>query len=297
MAVFTLPPEMIGFYKKNIEFISEHAVDPDKRRYVDEEEAVRHYIDIDHYTANNKSPFEIVPQKWSDAVKKITEDTLQTYGILPWHIQTTLIRLTEAFKEKNKDKILRLSADIGHYIGDAHVPLHTTENYNGQMTDQKGIHGFWESRLPELKSEEYNFFVGKATYIKNSTYDVWEIIETSFAAKDSVLSLEKKISTQFSKDKKYAYEDRSGKLVKVYSEEYSTTYHKILNGMVERRMTQSIIKVGSYWYTAWVNAGQPKLDELISKELVNRKKQQNTLSNKEYNNKEIRGRRHDNLIE
>ncbi len=31
MAVFTLPPGLIPFYKKNLEFITEHAVDPDKR--------------------------------------------------------------------------------------------------------------------------------------------------------------------------------------------------------------------------------------------------------------------------
>ena len=49
-----------------------------------------------------------------------------------------------------------------YYVGDAHVPLHTTENYNGKMTGQKGIHGFWESRLPEINADNYNFFVLKA---------------------------------------------------------------------------------------------------------------------------------------
>ena len=39
MAVFTLPPEMIGFFKKHIEFVSEHSVDPDKRRYANKVEA------------------------------------------------------------------------------------------------------------------------------------------------------------------------------------------------------------------------------------------------------------------
>ena len=32
MAVFTLPPEMVTFYKQHIEFVTNHAVDPDKRR-------------------------------------------------------------------------------------------------------------------------------------------------------------------------------------------------------------------------------------------------------------------------
>ena len=79
-----------------------------------------------------------------------------------------LYRLTDAFKEKNQAKILKYSAEIGHYIADAHVPLHASSNHNGQLTDQKGIHGFWESRIPELLADkEWDFFIGKAEYIKN----------------------------------------------------------------------------------------------------------------------------------
>ncbi|MFI5204022.1 MAG: hypothetical protein ACHQF2_05950 [Flavobacteriales bacterium] len=124
MAVFTLPEGMIGFYKHHIDFISEHAVDPDKRRYAVEGEAPRHYIDIDHYTKKGEDPFKIVPRSWKEAIEKYTEDTLQAYGIVPWHINVMYYRLVDAFKEENIDKILHLSADIGHYIGDAHVPPH-----------------------------------------------------------------------------------------------------------------------------------------------------------------------------
>src|SRR3569832_161864 len=58
-AVFLLPPEMMVLYKPNIEFITEHAVDPDKRRYAVAEEGPRHYIDIDHY---GKYPFDSLPR-------------------------------------------------------------------------------------------------------------------------------------------------------------------------------------------------------------------------------------------
>lgn len=139
LAVFTLPPEMITFYKKHIDYLSEHAVDADKRRHAVKDEACRHYIDIDHY---GKSPFDSVPKYWKDAVKKYSEDTLKEYGIVPWHIETMMYRLTQAFKDENVDRILYLSANIGHYIADAHVPLHTTKNYNGHLTNQKGIHAF-----------------------------------------------------------------------------------------------------------------------------------------------------------
>jgi hypothetical protein len=116
---FLLPPEMITFYKNNIDFITEHAVDPDKRRYASPDEAPRHYIDLDHYCT---LPCNEVPMRWDSAVAKFSEDTLKAYGIVPWHLQFMMYRLTNAFRERDKMKILRLSADIGHYIGDANVP-------------------------------------------------------------------------------------------------------------------------------------------------------------------------------
>ncbi|MDX1652102.1 MAG: zinc dependent phospholipase C family protein [Brumimicrobium sp.] len=265
IAVFTLPPEMFGFYKEHIEYITEHAVDPDKRRYAVEGEAPRHYIDIDHYVPEGENPFLAMPRKWEEAVEKYSEDTLQTYGIVPWYIPVMKQKLTWAFKEKNVDLILKYSADLGHYIGDAHVPLHTTENYNGKMTNQRGIHGFWESRLPEINADQYNFFVGKAKYEPNVLDFAWDAVEQSHYALDSVFRFEKELTEEFPPDKKYSFEQRGATTVRVYSYEFSQAYHEKLNGMVERRMRQSIIAVGSIWYTAWVDAGQPDLNELVSK--------------------------------
>jgi len=144
-AVFLLPPEMMLLYKPNIGFLSEHAVDPDKRRYALPEEGARHFIDIDHYGVY---PYIGLPRKWKDAVEKFGEDSLKQHGIVPWQVQNMLYRLTDAFKEKNYSLIMKCSAEIGHYISDAHVPLHASSNHNGQLTNQKGIHGFWESRVP-----------------------------------------------------------------------------------------------------------------------------------------------------
>ncbi len=265
IAVFTLPPEMFGFYKEHIEFVTEHAVDPDKRRYAVEGEAQCHYIDLDHYYKPGENPFQIMPRKWKDAVTKFTEDTLQTYGIVPWHISVMKSKLQRAFETKNVDLILKYSADIGHYIADAHVPLHTTENYNGQLTGQKGIHGLWESRLVEINAENYDYFVGKATYVKSVLDYTWEAVEASHNALDSVLRMEKEITRTFPSDRKYAYEQRGNTTVQVYSKEFCSAYHAQLNGMVERRLRAAVIAVGSIWYTAWVDAGQPDLRSLQNK--------------------------------
>lgn len=264
MAVLTLPEDMIGFYKKHIDYITEHAVDPDKRRYAVADEGGRHYIDIDHYGPN---AFEEVPKRWKDAVKKFSEDTLKAYGIVPWHIEKMMYRLTEAFKKENLDLILHYSADLGHYVGDAHVPLHTTENYNGQQTNQYGIHGFWESRIPEIKAEDYDYFVGKAYFLENPLDFAWATVATSHYAVDSVLGFEAKLNSEFPADRKYSFENRGRTMTKVYSNEYTEKYNTMLNGMVERRMRQAILAVGCAWYTAWLNAGSPNLSRLESKEV------------------------------
>lgn len=260
-AVFLLPPEMVVLYKPNIDFISEHAIDPDKRRYGVPDEGPRHYIDIDHY---GSYPFDSLPRKWKDAVDKFGEDSVKTYGIVPWHVQTMLFRLTDAFKEKNFSKIMKYSAEIGHYIGDAHVPLHANSNHNGQFTNQKGIHGFWESRVPELLAEkEFNFFIGKAEYIKNPGEYIWDRVLESAKASDSVLLFEKQLTKEFGDDKKYSFEDRNGSVIKQYSTGFTIAFNKKLDGMIERRMRQAIFSTASFWYTAWVNAGQPDLKNLI----------------------------------
>lgn len=259
MAVFTLPPEMIGFYKKNIEFVTEHAVDPDKRRYGNPEEAPRHYLDMDHYSKNE---MDSMPIYWKDAIDKFTEDTLKAYGIVPWQVYKELGMLTNAFKKHDIEKILHYSADLGHYVADAHVPLHTTENYNGQMTNQIGIHGFWESRIPELDGDGYDYFVGRAEYITNPQKYIWKVVRESHSAVDSVLKFEAELNAKFSQDRKYAMEQRGTATVRVYSQEYTIAYNKMLNGMVERRMRASIIAVGSFWFTAWIDAGKPNLDSL-----------------------------------
>lgn len=264
LAVFTLPPEMLVLYKRHIEYLTEHAVDPDMRRYAVDGEAARHYIDVDHW---GEFPFDNLPRNWNDAVAKFSEDSLQAYGILPYQLPWRLFSLKEAFEQQDLPRILKLSADLGHYLGDAHVPLHTTENYNGQLTGQRGIHGFWESRLPELFASDYDFFVGRAYLIEDLSAESWDMVLSSHILLDSVLGLEKELTQTMGADKKYGYESRNNVVVRTYSREFSAAYHTRLNGMVERRMRQAIRSVGSWWYTAWKLAGSPDLGKLVGQNL------------------------------
>ncbi|WP_246255325.1 zinc dependent phospholipase C family protein [Cyclobacterium plantarum] len=256
-AVFSLPPELMVCFKPHIRFISEKAVNPDRRRYAVKREAEKHFIDLDVY---GDSALVLLPIFWSDAVKQFGEDSLRMSGIAPWSTYQTFLQLTRAFERKDLQAILRLAADLGHYIGDIHVPLHTTKNYNGQFTGQYGIHGFWESRLPELFAADYNFFVGKAEYIPNPQILIWETVGQSHAALDSVLAFEARLTARFPEDKKYSFEERGGINTRVYSKAFSQAYHQLLAGQVERQMQHTIKMIADFWYTAWILAGQPDLE-------------------------------------
>ncbi|OAV45424.1 zinc dependent phospholipase C family protein [Lewinella sp. 4G2] len=350
LAVFTLDQDMMPFFRANLDWVTDHAVDPDKRRYASKYEAVRHYIDLDHWGESETFPH--VPRRWTDALiykgelSLITEqdtvvwttDTIlqgdpdylfaansqvilrnaegeemqlplgqyrmfwinnvlpnyyedvitadadsvtalgftlapgaqvevrehfTEYGILPYQLERMQRRITQAFIDEDSDRILRLCAEMGHYIGDAHVPLHTTENYNGQMTGQTGIHAFWESRLPELfADDQYDFFVGKARYIEDPREYYWDIVLKSHSLVDSVLNTERRLRETFPEDQQMVFDERSGRTIKTQSAEFSAAWDAAMQGMVEERFRAAILSVGSVWYTCWVDAGQPDLTRL-----------------------------------
>ncbi|MES2827824.1 MAG: zinc dependent phospholipase C family protein [Bacteroidota bacterium] len=255
-AVFTLPDGMVRFYKANIDYVTDHAVDPDKRRYADTAEAPRHYLDVELY----EQTIDSIPERWDKALEKYGLPKLNANGILPWQIQKSYFKLVDAFKERDSAKILIYSAYIGHYIADAHVPLHTTQNHNGQLTNQVGIHAFWESRLPELFYHEYNYNVGRATYLEQPLKNAWKIIKHSHSLVDSVLSCEKDVGRELRARDKTDFSKRKNQLLKQYSRKYSRAYDTKMDHMVERQMRSSILEIGSYWFSAWVDAGQPKLE-------------------------------------
>ncbi len=268
-AVFALPAEMQTFYYNHIDFITEGSVVPDLRRGVlnDRAEPPRHYIDIEDF--GNVS-LEDLPKTWKEAISKYDSGFLQKTGFLPWYIQTLMDKLTVAFKRKNRSEIIFISAELSHYIADAHVPLHTSSNHDGQLTNQKGIHSFWESQLPELFGSNYNFNVGEAFYIADISAEIFRIIKHSHELAEITLGVEKILKNSTSKDKIFeskSLKDTSQRQPR-HSAEYAKKYHDSLNGMVEKQMRSAVSALGSFWYTAWVNAGKPDVNSLDDEHLT-----------------------------
>ena len=198
----------------------------------------------------------------TDCASAFVHDSLTDYGILPYNLVYTYRRLINAYDTKDVKRILKYAADIGHYVGDAHVPLHTTINYNGQLTDQVGIHAFWESRLPELFAmDQYDFMVGQARYVPNIERYSWEIVLDTHTYLDSVLLIEERLRRTYPSDLQNCYEQRLERTVRVECEAFAKAYHEGLDGMVEEQMMKAVSALGDIWYSAWIDAGQPILTD------------------------------------
>ena len=256
-AVFCLPEALFAFYKVHLDYITEASTYPDRRRYAIEEEGPRHYIDTEFYLQNKS--IDSIPHNFLTAQTQFDSAHLHNHGILPYHIIRVYRQLVYAFQTHDLEAVLRQSAELGHYVGDLHVPLHTTENYNGQLTNQHGIHGLWETRIPELTIRPEQLTAAPAQYVSNITEVVWTIHKRSFELTDSVLHIEKLMDSTL----KFSVELRNNKPIKTYSDDYVSAYDKQLNYMVLSRLKASVLTLGSLWYSAWIDAGQPDLNAWV----------------------------------
>ncbi|KUJ62344.1 S1/P1 Nuclease [Flavobacteriaceae bacterium CRH] len=274
-AVMALPHPIQIFFYNHIDFITQEASVPDIRKYAlnYKDENPRHYLDMENFGSADS-----LPKTLEEAKKKYDAKFLNDNGILPWYIEDMMAKLTKAFKDKNRAEILFLAADLGHYIGDAHMPLHTSANHDGQLSDQKGIHSLWESRLPELYAKNYKLNVPQAQYYADVHKAIWDMINDTHSLAKPLLDIDKKLRTSTPENQVFKM-DADGKVLKskyntaVFSDEYAKKLHQELNGMVENQMKKAISATASFWYTAWVNAGKPDLSDLDAASVTQRNNQ------------------------
>jgi hypothetical protein len=267
LAIYSLPAPLQSYFHADMKYLEENAPRPDIRRNTDRTEDTKHFIDLEMFGHNAAND---MPLDWASAVKKYSEDTLKKYGWGPYNAMMQMEHLTNAFKSKNKDSILFYAADLGHYIGDLHVPLHTTANYDGQLTGQKGLHGLWESFIPELKISEYQLYnKHQATYLKHPAEALWKDVRHANALLLEMFAKEKALTVKFTPETKYKVQMRYGKESKMYTKEFAEAYALELGPTINGQLIASANMISDFWYTAWVNAGKPDLGTTrgISKEL------------------------------
>lgn len=272
VSIYALPEPLGAYFYANQDYLVNQSIRPDVRRNEDKTEDVKHYLDMDaaifgpNYTKD-------IPHELSAAVAKYGLDSLRKEGLVPWEVVRVYGRLVNAFKKEMKDSVLFYAADLGHYVADAHVPLHTTKNHDGQLTGQKGLHALWESLVPEEQLSQYNLATYQAkplVYISKPQDFIFEILLESHAMLPELFQVEKEVTLAMGADKKHMQVVRNGRTLNYYTKEFIQAYGNKLGAKVQDRMLVSAHRVASFWYSAYKDAGSPTWvnhDAKISQEL------------------------------
>jgi hypothetical protein len=244
-----LPAELRPLFEARKAFIVERAIDPDLWRNVGwEQEPPNHFLDMDH-EAFGPYPFKELPRDYSAAVQKFGKEFIDTQGLLPWRTAEFYGRLQREFESLKRpsppgyalDNIALYSAVITHYISDGHVPLHSVINYDGQFTDQRGIHSRWESELFDRNR-------AKLTIAPQPIKPVTEPRDFMF---DTLLAGNRDVANVLASDKAAA----AGR--EFYDDEYFNALAKGTLPTLERRLNMAIAAVAATITGAWEQAGRP----------------------------------------
>jgi hypothetical protein len=239
-AIQTLPSEMRGFFEANRQFLVEHANDPDEWIKKDRYERKRHYIYMDKYGI---FPFLGLPHSFKQAVAQYGSGRVNRDGLLPWQVGEDSLRLTEAFKSRNWDQVKLEAAVLAHYVADAHDPLHVTQNFNGQLTGQAGLSDRYEIRLLDRYSKFFILHPEDAAKIDDPTEYAFQTCLEAYTWLDSIILADLRA--------------REG--LPDYTDEYFDRFYSQVGATAMRAINEAAHDAGSYWYTAWLNAGKPAL--------------------------------------
>jgi hypothetical protein len=239
-AVDTLPDDMHSFFQANRQFLVQHVTDPDEAQSKNLTEQHNEFIQLDHY---GPFPFTALPRLYTAAVSKYTRRTLETYGVLPWEIGLYSKRLTDAFRDHEWNEARSSAATLAHYVAAAHDPFNTTTNFDGRLSGQPGVNSRFGTGL--VDRYQLFFFVrpNEATFIHDPTDHAFEMTLSAHSWLENILLADLR-----------AHSGLSG-----YTDEYYDRFYSQAGAVLVRELSDASTDVGSYWMTAWINAGRPPL--------------------------------------
>lgn len=239
-AINTLPAPMREFFSNNRAYLLEHANDPREWAKKDKYEKMRQYIFLDKY---GPFPYPKLPHNYQAAVVVFGEGKVKDNGVLPWQIGEYSLKLTNAMRAGKWDQVREDAAALGFYVSDAHDPLHTTSNYDGQLTGQTGLAERFGTQLFDRYSHFFIFRPDDATKIEDPTGYAFQMVLEANSWVDQVILADQQ-----------AVDGLPG-----YNDDYFDRFYSRIGSVVMRQISSAAHDIGSYWYTAWVNAGQPQL--------------------------------------
>ena len=238
--VVSFPAQMNQFVSWS-SILVQHASDADYRRSGDPNEFPKHFIDIDEYPEFNST--RTIPQDYNSLTAKYGSSFVLDNGILPWAIIATFDSLKAQFSRRDFSKAQLTAADLGHYVGDSHMPLHITKNYNGQLTGQSGVHSRYETTMIGNYQDLIQYTPDTAKYLTNVRDFVFSCIYENYKYVDSVLSADKSA-------KSFAGGSTS-------SNAYYQNLWELTGTFTIRLFSEASGRLASLIYTAWMDAGSP----------------------------------------
>lgn len=239
-AVDTLPVEMGTFFQSNRQFLVQHVMDAaelDAKIAADEHKS---YIQLDHY---GQFPFSALPRSYNAAVKKYGRRTIDKYGLLPWQIGLYSKKLTDALHAQDWSDAKVSAAALAHYVAAAHDPFNTTINAEGTQSNQPDVRQRFDTAL--VNRYQLFFFIkpNEATFISDPTDHAFEMALSAHSWLENVLLADRR-----------AFQETSA-----YNDAYYDRFYAQAGAVLVRQLSDAATDIGSYWMTAWINAGRPQL--------------------------------------
>jgi hypothetical protein len=239
-AIGTLPPNLRNYFQANRNFIVNHANDPEAWIKKDRYERMRHYIYLDKY---GTFPYLDLPHSYKAAVRKYGMKHITHNGVLPWQIGEYSLKLTNDFRVRDWEKVKLDSAALAFYVADAHDPMHTAQNDDGQMTGQTGLGMRFGNELVERYSHFFMYRPDSAVKVSDPTEHAFQMALESHTWVDQII-----LADLLAQDKLPGYTDA-----------YFDAFYSRVGSTAMKEISEAAHDVGSYWYSAWLIAGRPQL--------------------------------------
>lgn len=245
-AIALLPAELKPFFEARRAFIVERSVDPDLWRTAGwTDEPPNHFLDMD-WEGYGPYPFDALPRDYDRAVAKFGKETVDEYGRLPWRTAEFYAHLTRAFASIGEagyalDNVAFYSAVLAHYVSDAHVPFHAVWNYDGQRTNQRGVHSRFETELFARERAGLTLAPAAPVAVTDAREAIFGTLLVGVKLTDEVLAADKA-----------AVAGRE-----FYDDGYFEAFRVRARPVMEQRLNESITAVAAFIIGAWEQAGRP----------------------------------------
>ena len=248
-AVDRLEGGLAGIMADHRETLVRRSLEADYRKSRDPEEPPRHFIDLEEYDP------EVMGPSWDHdhLVDRYGKESVDRWGIVPWAAEEVFLRLVEAFRQGERERILSLSADLSHYVADLHQPLHTTRNYDGQLTGQRGIHARFETKLLDRHLDEIRFVKEGPGDLGPVLPALHRFVRESFGQVEALLKADRQAVDELPAELKDLLGDADE-----YPDAYYEAMFSSLGPMLEERLNLASQRLASLWWMAWREAGEPE---------------------------------------